>query len=234
MIEGVSAVFSRMKDISSRIEEIKSLGKRPDISPVRLKSQETTGSQSEQKFSDVLQQVLKEDGALPGLDENGMPEEKSFSRIIGSNKESKELLEAMYRNLQSTAKSGDITSSIEEAASRYKLDPSLIKAVIQQESGFDKNAVSPKGAMGLMQLMPKTAELLGVDNPYNVRDNIMGGSRFLKSLLEKYNNDLDKALAAYNAGPDAVDKYGGIPPYNETQDYVKQVIRNFNDFKNFK
>jgi soluble lytic murein transglycosylase-like protein len=104
------------------------------------------------------------------------------------------------------------------------MNPSVIKSIIAVESGFDPMARSSKGAMGLMQLMPETAQELGVSDPWDPTENITGGTKYISWLLRKYNGDLTKALAAYNAGPNAVDTYGGIPPYQETTDYVRNVL----------
>jgi soluble lytic murein transglycosylase len=111
---------------------------------------------------------------------------------------------------------------IVEAARRQELPPALVKAVIAAESSFDPRAVSPKGAAGLMQLMPATADMLGVD-PLRAEQNVNGGVRYLRSLVERF-GDVTHALAAYNAGPDSVERYGGIPPYPETRQYVRRVL----------
>ncbi len=116
---------------------------------------------------------------------------------------------------------------IQEVSRYHNLPPSLIKAVIQVESNFNAAAISPKGAQGLMQLMPETADLLQVSNPYNIRENIWGGSRYLRMLLDKFNNRLPLALAAYNAGPQQVDQHREVPPIQETQHFVRDVCRNF-------
>ena len=118
----------------------------------------------------------------------------------------------------------DYDASIENAAKAARIRPDLVKAVIQVESGFDAHARSSKGAMGLMQLMPATAAELDVQNPYNPDENIRGGVAYLRQLLDKYGNNEELALAAYNAGPEAVDRYGyQVPPYRETRDYVSKV-----------
>jgi Transglycosylase SLT domain len=117
---------------------------------------------------------------------------------------------------------------INTASSRYHLDPDLVNSVIHAESGFNPHAVSPKGAQGLMQLMPQTASLLGVTDAFDPEANVEGGTRYLRELLQRYHFDLIKALAAYNAGPQRVDQYHGVPPYYETQAYVARIIRDFN------
>ena len=110
------------------------------------------------------------------------------------------------------------------AAAKYGLPPSLVRSVMKAESGFQPRAVSPKGAVGLMQLMPGTAQTLGV-NPFDPAQNVDAGTRYLRALLEKYNGALRHALAAYNAGPAAVEKHGGVPPFAETLDYIRRVER---------
>lgn len=118
---------------------------------------------------------------------------------------------------------------IRRAAARNEIDPALIRAVMKQESGFRPDAVSPAGALGLMQLMPETARDLGVD-PLDPGQNVEGGARLLRTLLDRYAGRIDLALAAYNAGPAAVDKYGGVPPFPETQSYVRDVTAAYRAF----
>lgn len=113
--------------------------------------------------------------------------------------------------------------AIAEAADLYRLDPNLIRAVIHAESAFNPFAVSRAGAQGLMQLMPDVAAELDVLDPFNPRQNIFGGARYLRALLDRNRGNVDLAVASYNAGPGAVDRYNGIPPYRETRHYVKTV-----------
>jgi len=112
---------------------------------------------------------------------------------------------------------------VSESAERNRLDPALVKAVIGVESGGDPGAISRKGARGLMQLIPSTAERYGVSNAFDPAQNVEGGARYLRALLDRYNGDLNKSLAAYNAGENAVERYGGVPNYRETRAYVERV-----------
>ncbi|WP_025183292.1 lytic transglycosylase domain-containing protein [Leptospira kirschneri] len=139
-------------------------------------------------------------------------QEKSISDLEKEKSFSKDL-----KNIEPS-----LAKIIRQESEKNNLDPRLVQSVIKAESDFKTDAVSPKGAIGLMQLMPSTANLLGVEDPFDPAENVAGGTKFLSDLLNKYKN-LDHALAAYNAGPNAVDRYAGIPPYKETRNYVEKV-----------
>jgi len=135
---------------------------------------------------------------------------------------------AAAANLQAPQSSMNVADAVSAASDRYRLDPDLLNSVIRAESGFNPHAVSRKGAQGLMQLMPETASQLGVPNAFDPQANVDGGTRYLRELLERYNFDIIKALAAYNAGTKRVEQYHGVPPYRETRAYVASIVRDFN------
>ena len=134
---------------------------------------------------------------------------------------------SFYNTLKDAAKKlnapASMDSIFEEAAAAYNVPLALLKAVGKAESGFNADAVSPAGAQGVMQLMPATAQALGVDNPFDARSNIMGGAKYIAEKLNEYNGDIELALAAYNAGSGNVSKYGGVPPFEETINYIKRI-----------
>lgn len=120
---------------------------------------------------------------------------------------------------------------IKQAASKYGINPALVKAVVRQESDFDPEAVSVVGACGLMQLMPETAELMNVKNIFDPKDNIYGGSRYLSQMLEMFGGNVSYALAAFNSGPNNVKKHNGIPPFEQTQDFVVKVLKYYRQYR---
>ena len=130
---------------------------------------------------------------------------------------------AVYDSRSTARVPRELESAIHDAARAHGVDPRLVAAVARRESAFNARAMSHKGACGVMQLMPATAQYLGVRNVFDARENIFGGTRYLRTLLDTFNGDLDLALAAYNAGPGAVEKHRGVPPYRETRAYVAAV-----------
>jgi soluble lytic murein transglycosylase-like protein len=146
---------------------------------------------------------------------------KIFMRDIKKDRQ----LRTHFKLTRYCGNSAEFEPIINTCALQYGVDKSLVKAVIHAESGYDPNAVSSKGASGLMQLMPKTAESLKVSNSFDPRENIRGGVRYLKFLLDTFKGDVELALAAYNAGLNRVAQYGGVPPFTETRNYVAKVLQ---------
>lgn len=171
------------------------------------------------------------------LDEKMSENDKKIEQVLENNIPNEDYtpFEKEAINLKSKidlkTQTNDVDKIIETFADKYNVDSDFIKAIIKQESGFNPNATSKKGAMGLMQLMPKTAKSLGVADAYNPWENIEGGVKYLKGFLDKYDNNRELALAAYNAGPSAVSKYGGVPPYKETQNYINAIMSTYNKIK---
>jgi soluble lytic murein transglycosylase-like protein len=130
----------------------------------------------------------------------------------------------LFDNVVSIPSSRAYDTLISEAAALYRVSPTLIRSVMEAESAFNPTAISRAGAMGLMQLMPEVADAFGIADPFDPRENIMGGARLLRELLDSHHNNIRLVLAAYNAGPLAVARYGGVPPFPETRGYVKKII----------
>ena len=170
----------------------------------------------------TLQRINNIEKQFQALANEGKAPDKDFQSILDS---------SMHANRGDDVSKEEINQLIEAYSQKNGLDSDFVRAVVKQESGFNENATSKCGAAGLMQLMPGTAKGLGVTDPYDAEQNVKGGTKMLANLLKTYGGNKELALAAYNAGGGAVKKYGGIPPYQETQNYVKNVLSIYNRYK---
>lgn len=202
----------RINSINSRMNEIRSMGKnlKANIKPNFVSEFENRLNSSMQEKTERT--AIKSSSYHPFItvSEPVTPKEAEVEKT-----DVKELTEADKKKL--------IDKTIKDAAEKYNIDEKIIRSVIRQESAFDQFAVSRAGAMGLMQLMPRTALELGVTKPFDIEQNINGGVKYLRQMLDRYDGDLTLSLAAYNAGPHRVDSAGGIPDIKETQNYVKRI-----------
>lgn len=170
----------------------------------------------------TLQRINNIERQFQALASEGQAPDKDFQSILDS---------SMHTNYGDDVSKEEINQLIEAYSQKNGLDSDFVRAVVKQESGFNEHATSKCGAAGLMQLMPGTAKGLGVKDPYDAEQNVKGGTKMLANLLKTYGGNKELALAAYNAGGGAVKKYGGIPPYQETQNYVKNVLSIYNKYK---
>ncbi|MFK7816763.1 MAG: lytic transglycosylase domain-containing protein [Gammaproteobacteria bacterium] len=173
--------------------------------------------------------VYKENDGTSWITDRKMPQEKyTLMATIG-----RPTAVVSCRNMTASKlekRANSYKDAIEAYSIAYEVDPKLVKAIIATESCFDKKAVSSVGARGLMQLMPATAKELGVKDSFDSNQNIRGGIKYFSQMLKRFNDSTELALAAYNAGPGAVEKYGGIPPYAETKGYVKKVLKRYANY----
>ena len=180
-----------------------------------------------------IEQITGAPVQLPGLPEQA-PQAGSFAALLQAQLAGQGAApqgDEAAPNAPAMVAPAQIDALVNDNAQSQDVDPALIKAIIANESGFNANATSNVGAQGLMQLMPGTAAGLGVTDAYDPAQNVAGGTKYIKGLLGKFNGDVRLAVAAYNAGPGAVEKYGGVPPYAETQNYVQNVLASYAKYR---
>lgn len=200
----------------------------------RIQQIENRISQMEAKL-DGNSGMIRPSGGKPAITSNRNPGSSavSFESLLNSMSDEKPTRATSSTSAPSAWKgdSKDYDGMITEAAKKHGVEESLVRAVIRQESAFNPKATSSCGAQGLMQLMPDTAKELGCTDGYDPYQNIMAGTKYLRQLLDRFDGNMTKAIAGYNAGPGAVEKYGGLPPFTETQDYVAKVLGNYRNYK---
>ncbi len=178
-----------------------------------------------------IEQITGAPVQLPGLPDQ-TPENGSFAAMLQAQMSSQEgAPQGADSNAPAMVPPAQIDALVNDNAQSQDVDPALIKAIIANESGFNAHATSNVGAQGLMQLMPGTAAGLGVTDAYDPAQNVAGGTKYIKGLLERFNGNVRLAVAAYNAGPGAVEKYDGVPPYAETQNYVQNVLASYAKYR---
>jgi soluble lytic murein transglycosylase-like protein len=208
----VREIYSRIQEISKISDQFEHLG---NFKLSEISKESSFLSEYKKSIQESQSEATSKNPAVEPEDENQL---------------SQKILSQPKPKSQSVKKKGGIFDIIQKEAKSKGVDPDLVKAIIKAESNFNPKAESHKGAMGLMQLMPSTAEELGVDDPFNPVENIQGGVTYLKELSRLFSKR-DHVIAAYNAGPGAVKKFGGVPPYSETQNYVKKVKEYFQNYK---
>jgi soluble lytic murein transglycosylase-like protein len=217
---GELAVAQRVQQLQALIEAARLVAS-PDSAATTAASSSYTQT-ANAPFASALQAATSAD-ASEVADPSGVVDASEAADTTGVADSSGVAYQAV-QGAGANAESSEYESLINQAAARYGLDPAVLHGLIQQESGFDPTATSSAGASGLTQLMPGTASSLGVANPLNPAESIEGGARYLSRLMGEFGGSTADALAAYNAGPGAVQQYGGIPPYAETQSYVSKVL----------
>jgi soluble lytic murein transglycosylase-like protein len=182
-----------------------------------------------------IEQITGSPVQLPGIPASSDSGTPSFAAMLqqqmSSGEQSPESDAAAAPDAPAMVPPTQLDALVNDSAQAQAVDPALVKAIIANESGFNANATSNVGAQGLMQLMPGTAASLGVNDAYDPQQNVAGGTKYIKQLLDHFNGDVRLAVAAYNAGPGAVEKYGGVPPYAETQNYVQNVLASYAKYR---
>ncbi|MCX8028945.1 MAG: lytic transglycosylase domain-containing protein [Brevinematales bacterium] len=224
MVQNISSIHARIRGIYDRIQEIQkniyNINSTININPTqKTYNYEIAPFQEKSKPSKTFQEVLNE-----VLSETRNQDENKINIISKPEESWREIM------ISNETRENKFDNIIEEASKKYNIPKELIKAVIKAESNFNPIAISPKNAMGLMQLIPSTAKEMGVNNVLDPYENIMGGTKYLRMMLDKFNGNLFLALSAYNAGPDRVIKSNGIPNIEETQEYVDKVIKFYKEY----